>query len=259
MADDIASVRKALSLAQAMPESRLLHETRYTLAMLEAARAAGDLSVRLTGRKALSDVDRKDAAALFEQVYLYLEQAGEALARWDESLSLYPGQKHVLQVGAAVEDLKAASGSVVETARKLGIKAPFMSYTRGRIGSWTTGTFPISGQKTQYRVDVTDRIDGPGTYAVTFLYTQGMEALEFERAALSARSADGKEQEVAVDAHEGRTGAWHVKNQYTLRLKQYDPKARYVLVVRLNVSASQREPQRRTTQGDIYWQRVREK
>jgi hypothetical protein len=86
-----------------------------------------------------------------------------------------------------------------------------------------------------------------------------MEALEFERAALSARSADGKEQEVAVDAHEGRTGAWHVKNQYTLRLKQYDPKARYVLVVRLNVSASQREPQRRTTQGDIYWQRVREK
>jgi hypothetical protein len=28
-------------------------------------------------------------------------------------------------------------------------------------------------------------------------------------------------------------------------------------VARLNLSASQREDQKRTTQGDIYWQRVR--
>jgi hypothetical protein len=255
--EDIVSVRKALSLAQSMPQERFVHETRYTLALLEAARAARDLTLRLSGRKALSDTDKKDSAALFEQIYLALEEAATALASWDRSLELYPGQRRQSQVDAAVDGLRTISGSVVDAARKLGLKAPFMSFTRGRIGSWRTGTFPISGQKVDHRIDVTDRIDGPGAYAVTFLYTQGMEALEMQRVALSARLPNGTEQEVAVDAHEGRTGAWHVKNQYTLRLKQYDPQARYTLVARLNVSTSQREPQRRTSQGDIYWQRVR--
>ncbi|MGO8748782.1 MAG: hypothetical protein ACLQNE_22665 [Thermoguttaceae bacterium] len=78
-------------------------------------------------------------------------------------------------------------------------------------------------------------------------------------AALFSRPADGAEQEVAADAHEGRTGAWNVKNEYTLRLTHYDPTTRYALVARLNVSASQREEKKRTTQGDIYWQRVRER
>ncbi len=255
--EDVASARKASSLAQSMPQERFLHETRYTLALLEAARAARDLTVRLSGRKTLSDADKEDSAALFEQLYVALEQAATALASWDKSLELYPGQKRQLQVEAAVEGLQTISGSVVDAARKLGLKAPFMSFTRGRIGAWKTGTFPISGQKVDHRIDVTDRIDGPGTYRVTFLYTQGMEALEMQRVALSARLPDGTDQEVAVDAHEGRTGAWHVKNQYTLRLKEHNPRARYAMVTRLNVSASQREPQHRTSQGDIYWQRVR--
>lgn len=63
----------------------------------------------------------------------------------------------------------------------------------------------------------------------------------------------------AVDAQEGRTGAWNLKNEHTLGLKQHDPKARCTLVARLNVSTSQREEKNRSTQGDIYWQRVREK
>ena len=281
--DDIAAVRRAVALAESMPESRLplesrywldsqrrvrrlgpakarlVHESRYTLALLEAVRAARDLTIRLEGRKVLNEADQKDAANLFEQVYVGLEQAGTSLADWDENLNLYPGQKHQLQVGGAVETFRTIMGSVIDTARKLGLKAPFMSYARGRIGSWTTGTFPVSGQKVEHRIDVTDRIDGPGAYVVTFSYTRGMEALEMQRAAVVVRSPDGAEQEVAVDAHEGRTGAWNVKNEYTLRLKQYDPKARYTLMARLNVSTSQREENKRTTQGDIYWQRVREK
>jgi len=257
--EDIASVRSALALAQSMPEKRFLHETRYTLGLLEAVLAARDVTVRLAGHKTLTDADKKDAGDRFEQAYLALEEAAEAQTSWDKVLELCPGQKHRPEVGAATDALRTISASIVDTARKLGIKAPFMFYTRGRIGEWTTGTFPISGEKVEHRIDVTDRIDGPGTYAVTFLYTRGNEALEMQRAALSARLPDGTEQEVAVDAHEGRTGAWHVKNQYTLRLKQHDPKARYTLVARLNVSSSQREAQRRTSQGDIYWQRVREK
>jgi hypothetical protein len=257
--DDIVAVRRAVSLAESMPETRLLHGSRYTLALLEAVRAARDLTVRLTGRNVLNEADEKDAANLFEQVYVGLEQAGKSLTDWDQSLELYPGQKQQLQVGGTVETFRTTMGTVIDTARKLGLKAPFMFYARGRIGCWTTGTFPVSGQKVEHRVDVTDRIDGPGLYAVTFSYTQGMEALEMQRAALVVRSPDGAEQEVAVDAHEGRTGAWNVKNEYALRLQQYNPKARYTLVARLNVSTSQREEPRRTTQGDIYWQRVREK
>ena len=51
----------------------------------------------------------------------------------------------------------------------------------------------MSGQKVEHRIDVTDRIDGPGVYAVTFTYTQGMEALEMQRAALVVKSTDRAE------------------------------------------------------------------
>jgi hypothetical protein len=155
--------------------------------------------------------------------------------------------------------LQVTDGQVVETARKLGVYAPFMSYVAQRIGSWQTGTFPIAGAKVDHRLDVTDRIKMPGVYVVTFEYTRGMEALQMERVALVVRRDDGPEQEVALDAHSGRTGAWNVQNEYRLPLREYDPRARYTVSVRVNVSASQRDQQKRTTQGDIYWQLERDK
>ena len=52
-----------------------------------------------------------------------------------------------------------------------------------------------------------------------------------------------------MDAHEGRTGAWNVKNEYSFHLTHYDPKARYTLVAQLNVSTSRAKRKTRTTQA----------
>ena len=99
-----------------------------------------------------------------------------------------------------------------------------MWYARVRIGSWQTGLFPKDGSPVDHRIDVSQVVRAPGTYVVTFDYTEGHEALEMRRVALVERSADGAEREVAVDAHTGRTGAWDVKPEYTLRLTRHTPR-----------------------------------
>jgi hypothetical protein len=255
---DIASAEHAVALAQSIPDDRLLEEARYTLAVLEAGRASRDLTVRLAGRKTLSESDKQDAATRLDRVHLWLEQAAESLSAWDSRVDLYPGQRHASQVSATLKNFQNTEAQLVETAYKLGLSAPFMYYARQRIGSWQTGTFPVSGSKVEHRLDVTERLKGPGPYAVTFEYTRGMEALQMDRVALVARRPDGAEQQVAEDVHSGRTGAWNVKNDYRLSLERYDPQARYFVVARVGVSASQRDSEKRTTQGDIFWRRLRD-
>ena len=79
-----------------------------------------------------------------------------------------------------------------------------------------------------------------------------------QRVALVAQVGSDPDQEVAVDAHTARTGAWDENNRYMLHLKQHDPKARYTLVARVNVTTSARDVNARTSHGDIYFQLLSE-
>ena len=117
------------------------------MALFESLRSAHDLTLRLAGHKVLNDADRREAANLFEQVYLGLEQAGKALADWDKSLELYPGQKHELQVGTVFEGLRTVMGSVVDTARKLGLKAPLYVLCTAGSGPGLRERFPCRARR----------------------------------------------------------------------------------------------------------------
>ncbi|MDD4267711.1 MAG: hypothetical protein GXY25_16420 [Pirellulaceae bacterium] len=258
---DIAGAAHAATIADSIPDKRFLHEARYTLAALEMARASRDLTVLLAGQKTLSPSKRKEAARLFEQIHLALAQVAEELVAYSRCVSLYPNQKHETPADhfpMGWPKLDAIERGAVETARALGVDAPFMSYVPQRIASWQTGTFPASGEKVDHRIDITGQITRPGVYLVSFDYTRGLESLQIERVALTACPPGGGEQEIAVDIHRGRAGATNLQHEYALRLPQYDPQVRYTLLARVGISTSQADAQNRTSQGDIHWRQVKE-
>ena len=133
-----------------------------------------------------------EAARLFEQIHLALAQVAEELVAYSRCVSLYPNQKHETPADhfpMGWPKLDAIERGAVETARALGVDAPFMSYVPQRIASWQTGAFPASGDKVDHRIDVTGHITRSGVYLVSFDYTRGLESLQIERVALIARPA----------------------------------------------------------------------
>lgn len=121
---DIACARRAVAIAESIPNPRFLHEARYTLATLEMARASRDLTVRLAGRETLSEADQTDVAALFRQIDQAMEQLDGELEAFNQCVSLYPGQK--LEPKSEwfpfiLSWRKEFGAQLAETARKLGI------------------------------------------------------------------------------------------------------------------------------------------
>lgn len=68
----------------------------------------------------------------------------------------------------------------------------------------------------EYSVDVTDIVNSPGTYIVTFNWKDGQSALQISSVTLM----EG-DKAVATDVHEGWTGQENRNNSYTLKLDKY--------------------------------------
>ena len=126
---DIASVQRAAEVAGSIPDKRFLHEARYTLAALEMARASRDLTVRLSGRKTLDEADKRDASALFGKIDQALGRIHTELEAYDQSVSLYPGQNREPKTDwfpFILSWRKETGAKLVETAKTLGVSAPFI-------------------------------------------------------------------------------------------------------------------------------------
>ena len=122
--DNIASVQRALPLAESLPHRRFADETRFTLKLLEGFRSLRDLTVYMANRKSLTDADKKEAAALVAQTHAALARAEESLTAWDRSLELWPGQEHGLDIGETVNQFHKTCQQLDESAKKLGLNVP---------------------------------------------------------------------------------------------------------------------------------------
>lgn len=94
--------------------------------------------------------------------------------------------------------------------------------------------------------DVSPRIAGPGDYEVTFRFTGGKSRLDMRNVELLLNGT-----RVAIDAHEGRTGAEHKDNVYRLSLKECPEK------VRLTLRAEVRTDGDNNSSGNIFLRKVR--
>jgi hypothetical protein len=119
--DDIAALRRALPLAEAIEPPRFAHETRATLALLEALRALRELTAYLADHTTPAEAETREAASRGGAALALLRQAGDHLTAWDHSLELYPGQVREAELGDAVEFVGRIRTHLEESLGKLGL------------------------------------------------------------------------------------------------------------------------------------------
>ena len=90
------------------------------------------------------------------------------------------------------------------------------------VGGWKSGQ--TSEQFATMEWDITDALDGAGSYAITFAYSGGSHRLDINEAEILA---DGES--VAKDAHPGTTGGRNEGNTYTVTIESFDKTAKYTL------------------------------
>jgi len=121
--ENLDSLHRALALAEFMQNAYFVEATRYTLSMLEAGKAVHDLSLRLAGRAALTDADKRDAAALLERAYSDVGRAIQAITAWGNLAQYSVGDNR--NTTGMVASLRKACGLIEESAKKLGLDAVF--------------------------------------------------------------------------------------------------------------------------------------
>ncbi len=90
------------------------------------------------------------------------------------------------------------------------------------VGGWKSGQ--TSEQFGPMEWDVTDALDGAGSYEITFAYSGGAHRLDISDVEILA---DGES--VAKDAHPGTTGGRNEGNTYTVTIESFDKTAKYTL------------------------------
>lgn len=89
------------------------------------------------------------------------------------------------------------------------------------VGQWKA---PVPETYSPLTWDVTEQLDGPGTYLATLRYSRGSHRLGIERVELLAG-----DQVVATDRHRGETGTVHRSNRYELSLPDHQTDLTYTL------------------------------
>ena len=90
-----------------------------------------------------------------------------------------------------------------------------------------------SGGPHRWTLDASQQIAKPGTYSVTFKYTEGDSALTIAGVAVVQGG-----QEIASDVHDGWTGNDNRKNDYTLKVEALDPAKPVTLVMEVEAASS---------------------
>ena len=152
-------------------------------------------------------------------------------------------------------DVNAKTVAEVATAlAPLGVTDPSAAYRRRVAGTWVSEDFQEQERITK-QWDVTQLLDGPGTYEVHFKYTSGWWGTSIYRAALSVGEDHA---EVAADAHDGTAAYASENNLYTLVVDEHDPNASYALAADIKgVRSKGRPADRQGCNGEVALRKLR--
>ena len=181
----------------------------------------------------------------------------EALRDWERAVAVGAGS------GRFREGVEATVNTVQAVAKALagfGLRDPSGIAMSHRIGKWSPDDFRENA-KIVKEFDVTQHLNAPGRYTVTFQYTEGQNGIAAFRAALVAEPRDtpGKRTELSVDEHYGHTGHRSNNNVYRLTLDDHDATLRHLIVAAIRGTRPQdQQPGRTGCSGEVRLQRYRE-
>ncbi len=229
---DLARCDEALALAQQMNDPMAVAETRVVRAYVEMLQAVWGLGALLQGRTELPPEDRAAAEKRFTQFMQAASTIATQYPQWTSALGGDPaGLDRLNGTVTLVDDMATRISTMGE---RFGFSDPDRAYRSRNIGEWKTEDFEADHNPTR-RLEVTDLLDGPGTYLFEPMYRSGSLGLTASRVALVSYAKDAPDdlREEAVDEHTCHAGAWVKDAVYRLELKAHDPQRGYAVMARI--------------------------
>jgi len=195
----VVLAERALELAQREEDLEMIAESQSVLGALQL----------LEGLKAISDVKnvtKEERTAATESA---LEKIDAAAARLTRSLYEWGNVVNPVERGSLpsrYRDSVNVSSRVANLLRTigddLGLDDPHSQYRSRQIGEWTSKDFANS-QEATIVIEITEFLDGPGEYDLTFEFLDGASGLTVNSVAILR----GQSQEAAQMIHEERSGS----------------------------------------------------
>jgi hypothetical protein len=252
---DLSTCRWAEAQAEALGSPLLKSEARAVGGMLGMLRAIHDLGATLQTIEGPDEAARQELHQGMHTLALAAQKAVTGHLEWKDAVEGWDGAARFIDTIDCIDKTASDIGEYMAT---FGIPDPGKPYRGRSISKWAAEDFDKERTITR-EVDVTDAIFGPGTYVVGFKYTSGWHGLNISRVALTAAPKANPEQrtEIAVDEHNGVTGARPVDNEYALELTDVPEDSVFTIVARISgVSNIDKPENRRDCNGEVWMRRA---
>lgn len=247
---DLAACDRAMALAQAMGDPELIAETQVIRGYIQMLQSIFRIAAALESATVAQPAERQALQVLMCALSKAGYETVRGLQTWEKAAR--PGVG-----GSRFEDTVDVTTRTVEDIGKilapLGVRDPWHPFRPARIGQWVSDDFE---EKEQVRKvwEVTDFVDMPGKYTVTFRYTSGWWGLHMARVALCSGEPDNLT-ELSVDEHSGTAAYENRDNTYTVTLQERTA-ARYFIVADIQgVRSGDKAEDRRGCNGEVWMER----
>jgi len=248
--EDLAKCQAALALAHEIGNQGIMLETRIIQAYTQVLKSTWELSKLVQGDQGVSEADREAAQEWFDLFSAGCDTLVALYPEWSDTIAPQLAGNEPRWFWATVNAMDRLAARVAAVLEKSGIEDKAKAFRVHIIGEWRTEQFTEQPEQVQH-LDVTQWIDGPGTYTVRPNWHSGSRGLRVFRIALVSCPQDNTDQlrEEAADEHDCHAGAWVKDDVYTLQLANYEPDRNYAVVAHICGGD--------TTNGEFEFRRLR--
>ena len=242
---------EALKLAEELGDEQFIAETKIIRGYTLALQSVYQLSRLVHGDEGVKAEDRQAAQRWFNSAQAGLEEVIDNYPLWSRACQGERDSRapeRFTNTVTLMEKLSASLGGLMEQCGFVDDGKPYRLHV---IGSWKTEEFAQERTQTR-RLEVSEFVDGPGTYTFRPVYRKGSLGLTADRVALVSYAKDKPEEtrQEALDEHSCHAGAWVKDDLYTLTLEQHDPDRGYAVEAHINGGDS--------TEGDFLFRKLRD-
>lgn len=250
-ADNLAQLDEALTLARELGDDEYIAETVIVRGYTQVLQAVWELSQIMRGDEGVAPENLAAAEKWLKSCQEGLDSLIAAYPTWSDACLPDTGAKKPDRYSSTVTLMEKLSANMGELMEEIGVQDEGKPYRMHVIGSWKTEDFAEQGGITK-RLDVTEFVNGAGTYWFRPTYRRGSLGLTASQVALVSYAKDKPDElrEEAVDRHDCHAGAWVKDDVYLLPLKEYAPERGYAVLAHVRGGDS--------TEGDFLFRKVKQ-